>query len=124
MFDVDTGAVRHLAAELAERAAQIRDVATGLARCVDDVPWQGAAADAMRTHTDGRLADLLHAAALHDDAGETLTQHAAAVDHTVAVLLSAAETVAETVTDTAGTVVDAAGTVVDTVADQTIGLIR
>lgn len=124
MFDVDTGAVRHLAAQLAERAAQIREVATGLARRVDEVPWQGAAASAMRTHTDGRLAGLLRSADLHVDAGEALTRHADAVDRAVALVRSAAEAVA----DTAETVVDAADTaataVVDTVVDHTIGLLR
>jgi len=102
MFDVDTGAVRHLAAELTERAAQIRELATDLARHVADVPWQGAAADAMRTHTEGRLGTLRHAADLHDDAGEALTQHADAV-------VAAATFVAG---------------LADTVVDHTLGLLR
>jgi uncharacterized protein YukE len=120
MFDVDTGAVRHLAAELTERAVTIRDLATDLHRRVDGVPWQGAAADAMRSHADGRLAALLHSADLHDDAGEALVKHADAVDSALALLAS----LVEEVVDTAGDVAATAGSVAGQVVDHTIGLLR
>lgn len=129
MFDVDTGAVRHLAAELTERAAEIRETATDLGRRVADVPWQGVAADAMRSHADGRIAALLHAADLHDDAGEALVKHADAVDGARALALSLVDTATDTATDTladtvAHTVAETAGSVGGAIADHTIGLLR
>ena len=80
MFDIDTGAVRHLAAQLTERAAEIRAVAADLARQVTAVPWEGRAADAMRELAGLRLAALARVADLHDDAAEALERHAGAVD--------------------------------------------
>ncbi|MBA2955343.1 hypothetical protein GON03_13475 [Nocardioides sp. MAH-18] len=120
---VDTGAVRHLAAELAERAAEIRATATDLHRRVAAVPWQGAAADAMRAHAAWRIAALLRAADLHDDAGEALVEHADAVDAALALLASIVDEVVDTAADTAGQVADTAGAVAQAVADHTVGLL-
>ena len=121
---VDTGAVRHLAAELTERAVEIRATATDLHRRIAAVPWHGAAADAMRAHAACRLAALLHAADLHDDAGEALVKHADAVHTALTLLASVVDEVVDTAADTAGQVADTTGSVAQTIADHTVGLLR
>jgi uncharacterized protein YukE len=113
MFDIDTGAVRHLAAQLTERAAEIRAVAADLARQVTAVPWEGRAADAMRELAGLRLAALARVADLHDDAAEALDRHADAVDATLRLIATVESTVEQT-----------ADHAVDSVVDHTIGLLR
>lgn len=121
---VDTGAVRHLAATLTERAVELRETATGLHRRVADVPWHGAAADAMRTHAAGRLAALLRSADLHDDAGAALVKHADAVDAALAWLASVVDTADRAVDATVDTTVDTAVDTAESVVDHTVGLLR
>ena len=72
----DATAIRHLAGRMRDRADDIRTAAARLADHVDQVPWQGCAAEAMRRRTETRLAGLLETARLHDDAAEALEAHA------------------------------------------------
>jgi uncharacterized protein YukE len=76
----DTNGIRDLARRMRERAEEVRAEAALVRRRTDDVPWQGRAADAMRTQVAARLATLTATAALHDDAAEALDRHAGAVD--------------------------------------------
>ena len=76
----DTATIRALGRRLRERADEIRDLAAGLARRADSVPWTGLAADAMRAHTAGRVAALLRTAALHEEAADAIERHAREVD--------------------------------------------
>jgi uncharacterized protein YukE len=72
----DATAIRHLAARMRDRADQIRAAGARLAEHVDEVPWQGCAADAMRRHAHVRIAALGETARLHDEAAEALDRHA------------------------------------------------
>lgn len=76
----NTTSIRALARRLRERADEIRDLAATLTARVDDVPWTGVAADAMRAHTADRVSALLRTAGLHDDAAEAIERHAREVD--------------------------------------------
>jgi len=76
----DTTGIRQLARRMRERAEEIRAEGARVRRRAEDVPWQGRAAEAMRTHLAVRLVTLAATADLHDDAAEALEQHAGAVD--------------------------------------------
>jgi uncharacterized protein YukE len=76
----DTSGIRHLARRMRERAEEIRTEGARVRRRIDDVPWQGRSAEAMRTHMAARLTTLATTADLHDDAAEALERHAGAVD--------------------------------------------
>lgn len=76
----DTARIRALAAELRERADEIRGLADRLASRAEQVPWQGLAADAMRGNARDRVAGLRRTAGLHDDAADALDRHAREVD--------------------------------------------
>ena len=78
----DTTGIRHLARRWRERAAEIRAEADRLRRRVDEVRWQGRAAEAMRAAVTARIAALAGTAALHDAAADALDRHARAVDLT------------------------------------------
>lgn len=116
-MDVDTGAVRHLAAQLTERADEIRDEAKRLSRLVTVVPWAGFAADAMRAQARQRLAALDHNATLHDDAAAALRHHADAVDLRAALLVEAAQAAAAVAEHAVDAGRDAVGAVVDAVRE-------
>lgn len=75
----DATAIHQLAGQLRERAGRIRDAAGQLAGEVDQVAWEGLAADAMRAQTGLQLHALRQAADLHDDAADALDAHAARV---------------------------------------------
>ncbi|GAA4368587.1 putative T7SS-secreted protein [Nocardioides caricicola] len=77
----DTTRIRALAADLRERAEDIRALAGRLAVSADQVPWEGLAADAMRAAVRHRAAALRRTALLHEDAAEALDRHAGRVDH-------------------------------------------
>jgi uncharacterized protein YukE len=72
----DASAIRHLAGRLRDRADEIRAAAARLADHIDQAPWHGLAADAMRHHTHAQLAALRETARLHDDAADALDRHA------------------------------------------------
>jgi len=76
----DTTGIRQLARQLRERADEIRAEAARVRHRAEDVPWQGHAADAMRTHVAAQLSTLAATAGLHDDAAEALERHAGAVE--------------------------------------------
>ena len=76
----DTTTIRRLAAQLRERADEIRTESARLAARADQVPWDGLAADAMRRLAHDRARGLVRTAALHDDAAEALDRHAREVD--------------------------------------------
>ncbi|GAA4702604.1 hypothetical protein [Nocardioides conyzicola] len=76
----DTTGIRQLARQLRERAEEIRAEAAFVRRRTDDVPWQGRAADAMRTQVAAQLTVLAATADLHDDAAAALDRHAGAVE--------------------------------------------
>lgn len=72
----DATAIRDLARQLHDRAGEIRATAAQLARQVEDVDWEGAAADAMRHQAGIQLQALRQTACLHDDAADALERHA------------------------------------------------
>ncbi|CUR60664.1 conserved hypothetical protein [metagenome] len=76
----DTTRIRARADQLRRQATEIRDTAVVLQRRSDQLEWSGRSADAMRSLARGRLAQLAHAAQLHDTAADALERHAAAVD--------------------------------------------
>lgn len=76
----DTGTIRALAARLRERADEIRTEAARLLARAEQVPWEGLAAQAMRSHARDRVAALARTAALHEDAADALDRHAREVD--------------------------------------------
>jgi hypothetical protein len=76
----DTSTIRRLAADLRERADDIRAETDLLVARAAQVPWQGRAADALRRQAEHRAAALRRTAGLHDDAAEALDRHAREVD--------------------------------------------
>lgn len=86
----DTDAIRGLAAAFRARAEEVRDEAVRLADSAADVPWEGLAADAMRTRAEQHTDGLRRTASLHDAAAAALTLHAGEVDHAVSLLGSVA----------------------------------
>ena len=72
----DATAIRHLAGRMRDRADEIRAAAARLAGHIEQVPWQGRAADAMRHHAGARITVLRETARLHDEAADALDRHA------------------------------------------------
>lgn len=76
----DTDLMRKHVGRLREQGVDIRSVADHLVGQVDAVPWSGRAADALRERIRDRASQLRVAAAAHDTAAESLTQHVEVVE--------------------------------------------
>ena len=76
----DTAAACKRVSQLREQAGDVRALADRLVSQAESVPWQGRAAEAMRTRVKERAAHLKAVAARHDTAAESLTRHVAEVD--------------------------------------------
>lgn len=87
---VDTSAIRSLAGQLRDRAAELRLDGDGVAGRAAGVLWTGRAADAMRRAALDRAHGLRSCAEAHEAAAVALDRHAQEVDH-VAELATAAE---------------------------------
>ena len=77
---IDTGAIRRLAAGLRDRAGCVRTEADLLVARTDAVGWLGRAGDALRDRVRCRALALRRSAALHDDAADALDRHAREVE--------------------------------------------
>jgi hypothetical protein len=86
----DTTAVRALAREMREQAADIHGESAALLAHADAVPWSGLAADAMRHLAHDHATGLAASARAHERAAAALERHAREVDH-VKGLIAAAE---------------------------------
>lgn len=76
----DTAAIRRLADQMRQQAGDVRAEAEGLLGAVEQVLWEGRAAEAMRASTAERSAALRRTADQHDEAADALARHAAEVD--------------------------------------------
>lgn len=75
----DTAAARRRVAQLREQGGDIRAMADRLVAQAESVPWEGRAAEAMRTRIKERAARLRTAAGHHDSAADSLARHLAEV---------------------------------------------
>lgn len=75
----DTAAARKRVAQLREQGGDIRAMADRLVAQAESVPWEGRAAEAMRTRIKERAAHLRTAAGRHDTAADSLARHLAEV---------------------------------------------
>ena len=82
----DTEVIRRLARTLHEQAGEIRRESDRLLREAESVPWQGLAADAMRTQARSRTRALRQTARLHDTAADALERHAVEVERVKALI--------------------------------------
>lgn len=76
----ETAAMRRRVGQLREQGQEIRRMAERLVAQAESVPWQGRAADSMRTRIKERAAHLRDVAGLHETAAETLDRHVHEVD--------------------------------------------
>jgi hypothetical protein len=77
---VDTSAIRSLAGQLRERAAELRLAGDGVAGRAASVLWTGRAAEAMRRAALDRAHGLRSCAEVHEAAAAALDRHAQEVD--------------------------------------------
>jgi hypothetical protein len=82
----DTEAIRGLARTMRQEAAALRAEADILLTRAEAVPWQGLAAEAMRTTVRAQVAALRRTATLADDAAAALDEHADEVDRLKALI--------------------------------------
>ena len=76
----DTQVVRRRAQSLRDQGQDLRQVAERLVAEVDQIDWQGRAADSMRERIRERAAHLREAAGRHDTAADSLDRHAGETD--------------------------------------------
>lgn len=107
----DTEAIRWLARPMREQAEEIRREADRLLRDAETVPWQGLAADAMRTQARSRTQALRHTARLHEDAADALERHAAEVERVKALIAEIEDAVRALVASARERLAGIAGTV-------------
>lgn len=82
----DTEAIRGLARTMREQGTALRSQANWLLARAETVPWEGLAADAMRTRVRVQVGGLRRTAELSDDAAAALEQHADEVDRLKALI--------------------------------------
>lgn len=102
----DTTAIRRLATRLRETATDLREEAALSRDGAAVVPWEGLAAEAMRTSVGAHAGDLGHAADLHDVAAGALDRHAGCVEEAKAAIAAAESAAAEAVAGLASTALD------------------
>lgn len=102
----DTTAIRRLATGLRETATTLREEAAGGRERAARVPWEGLAAEAMRTTVGARAGQLGHAADLHDTAAGALEVHAGCVDQAKAAIAAAEDAAADALTGLASAALD------------------
>ena len=76
----DTTVIRRLAAELSDRAEEIRREADRLVARTDAVGWLGQAGEALRERVRERALALRRSAGRHEDAAAALDRHAREVE--------------------------------------------
>lgn len=76
----DTAASRKRIAQLREQSGDIRAAADRLVAQAESVPWDGRAAEAMRTRIKERANQLRVAAGHHETAADSLARHLTEVD--------------------------------------------
>src|SRR5689334_8225478 len=89
----DTEAIRGLARTMHDQGTTLRSEAASLLRHAEAVPWQGLAAEAMRTRVRTQVASLRRTAALADAAADALDLHADEVDRLKALIAEIERTV-------------------------------
>lgn len=77
---IDTRAIRRLAAALRDRAGWVRTEADALVAQTDAVGWLGRAGDALHDRVRGRALALRRSAMLHEEAADALDRHVRAVE--------------------------------------------
>ncbi|HEY1134275.1 MAG TPA: hypothetical protein VGE77_06830 [Nocardioides sp.] len=118
----DPAALRALATTYRDRGGDLREEAGALVGRAVSAPWQGAAAEAMRTAARAAASRLRATADEHDDAARAIAQHADEVEATLDLIATLQRRFVELAASVGATVVDVAGDVLGAVGD-TLGVV-